>query len=517
MSACSKKRVLVFVVAYNAATTIGRVLERIPTKLRDEYDFEVLIIDDASQDDTFEISKRVQNAATLPFPLTVLFNPKNQGYGGNQKIGYHYAIQQGFDFVALLHGDGQYAPECLPQLLAPLRDGTADAVFGSRMLDRGAARRGGMPLYKFIGNRILSWIENRMLGTRLSEFHSGYRVYSIAALKKIPFDLNTNAFHFDTEIIVQFIMAELSIRELPIPTYYGDEICHVNGLKYAWDVIKAVARARAQTMNLFYDVRFDCAPKRTGNAHYQLKATFDSPHTATVARVRAESRVLDLGCASGYIGDLLRRQKRCKVTGVDVYPPDADIELDKFVLHDLSKGPPPVNFEEFDYVLMLDVIEHLPNPELFIAQLREKMTFAPDVTLIVSTGNVAFFIVRFMLLMGQFNFGKRGILDITHTRLFTFASFRRLFEQGGFKLVETRGIPAPFALAIGPGLAGRILLAINQFLISCHALGIFLSDPDGGEAISVAGASVARRPALFSKTSGDGGAGYPRVVVRAPT
>ena len=148
-----------------------------------------------------------------------------------------------------------------------------------------------------------------------------------------------------------------------------------------------------------------------------------------------------------------------------MYPPDADIELDKFVLHDLSKGPPPVNFEEFDYVLMLDVIEHLPNPELFIAQLREKMTFAPDVTLIVSTGNVAFFIVRFMLLMGQFNFGKRGILDITHTRLFTFASFRRLFEQGGFKLVETRGIPAPFALAIGPGLAGRILLAINQFLI----------------------------------------------------
>ena len=173
------------------------------------------------------------------------------------------------------------------ELLAPLRDGTADAVFGSRMLDHGAARKGGMPLYKFIGNKILSWVENRLLGTRFSEFHSGYRVYSITALKTIPFDLNTNAFHFDTEIIIQFVIAELSIRELPIPTYYGDEICHVNGLKYAWDVLKAAARARAQKMNLFYDVRFDCAPKRSGNAHYQLKATFDSPHTATVARVQA--------------------------------------------------------------------------------------------------------------------------------------------------------------------------------------------------------------------------------------
>ena len=149
--------------------------------------------------------------------------------------------------MALVHGDGQYAPECLPDLVGPLRDGEADAVFGSRMLEKGGALRGGMPLYKFVGNRILSGFQNRMLGASLSEFHSGYRVYSVAALRKVPFPLNTNDFHFDTEIIIQFMLGGMRIKELPIPTYYGDEICRVNGVKYAWDVTKAVMVARSRS------------------------------------------------------------------------------------------------------------------------------------------------------------------------------------------------------------------------------------------------------------------------------
>src|SRR5438093_5947878 len=256
-------RLLILIVAYNAEKTISEVLARVPPSLGDEYHVEVLVLDDSSQDRTFETSRHAQGAGTVPFPLHVLLNPVNQGYGGNQKIGYHFAIEHGFDFVALLHGDGQYAPEYLPDLVRPLRDGEADAVFGSRMLDGAGALRGGMPLYKFLGNRILSWFENRMLGTSLSEFHSGYRVYSVAALRQLPFELNTNDFHFDTEIIIQLLLARLRIRERPIPTYYGDEICHVNGLKYAANVTKAVLLARSQRMGLFYDRRFDCQPAAT--------------------------------------------------------------------------------------------------------------------------------------------------------------------------------------------------------------------------------------------------------------
>ena len=108
--------------------------------------------------------------------------------------------------------------------------GDADAVFGSRMIDKRAARAGGMPAYKWIGNQILTQFQNRILGTRLSEFHSGYRLYSTAALAQVPFEKNTNDFHFDTEIIIQFVLKNLRIAELPIPTFYGNEICHVDGM-----------------------------------------------------------------------------------------------------------------------------------------------------------------------------------------------------------------------------------------------------------------------------------------------
>ncbi len=172
-------RVLIFVVAYNAERTIQSVLQRIPESLS-QYHTEILIIDDSSKDQTFQQAREM---AYTRFPLTVLFNPVNQGYGGNQKIGFHYAIEKGFDVVALVHGDGQYAPERLPDLLLPLLSGEADAVFGSRMTERGDALRGGMPLYKYVGNKILTTIQNSLLHSNLSEFHSGYRLYSVEALK----------------------------------------------------------------------------------------------------------------------------------------------------------------------------------------------------------------------------------------------------------------------------------------------------------------------------------------------
>jgi 2-polyprenyl-3-methyl-5-hydroxy-6-metoxy-1,4-benzoquinol methylase len=465
MPSDSRKRLLIFVVAYNAEKTIQSVLARIPASLGDTYHVEILAIDDASRDRTFEAGYRVKLAGSLPFPLHVLFNPENQGYGGNQKVGYHYAIENGFDFVALIHGDGQYAPEALPGLLEPLREGSADAVFGSRMMTRGAALKGGMPLYKYVGNKILTWFENRMLRSRLSEFHSGYRIYSVAALRQLPFDRNTNDFHFDTEIIVQLVVAGLRIKELPIPSYYGDEICHVDGLRYAWDVFKAVLKARAQELGIFYEPKFDCAPAGAGNAQYRIKLGYESPHTAALERVPRGARVLDLGCAGGYMGEALRRERGCHVTGVDLYPLGPGVQLDQFIEHDLDAGPPPVAFDDYDCVLMLDVIEHLAAPEAFVDGLREAMKRCARARLVVSTGNIGFIILRLMLLLGQFNYGKRGILDLTHKRLFTFASLRRLFEEGGFKVLEARGIPAPFPLALGDGALGRALVAVNGALV----------------------------------------------------
>src|ERR1700722_990397 len=389
MDAIQKQRVLIFVVAYHAESTIVDVVRRIPTKLLEEYDFELLIIDDSSKDATFERSHELSTRTDIPFDIRVLFNPINQGYGGNQKIGYRYAIENGYDFVALIHGDGQYAPECLPDLLEPLRTGEAAAVFGSRMLSPSGALRGGMPMYKFVGNRVLTWIENKLLRSNLSEFHSGYRLYATSALAAIPFERNANGFHFDTEIIIQLLIAGLPIKELSIPTYYGDEICYVNGIPYAANVVWASVKARLQNAGLFYDRKFDCAPRHY--RPYEAKLSCESTHSMAFDRIEPGARVLDIGCAGGYLAAHLVTDKKCVVDGVDAFPV-TEPALRAFYLHDLNSGLPRLDYGAYDYLLMLDVIEHLSSPELFLDTLRNALSENSSAEIIISTANIGFFI-----------------------------------------------------------------------------------------------------------------------------
>ena len=206
----------------------------------------------------------------------------------------------------------------------------------------------------------------------------------------MPFDRNTNDFHFDTEIIIQLLNAGLRIRELPIPTYYGDEICQVNGIKYAWDVMTTTLKSRAHELSIFYDSKFDCGAGHDTNAHYALKIGYDSPHTATLELVPAGAKVLDLGCAGGYMGALLERHSGCHVTGVDMFPLGANIILDNFIKYDLNAGIPDVDIAEYRRVLLLDVIEHLTSPEAFLDQLRDSMKYCTNTKVIISTPNVGF-------------------------------------------------------------------------------------------------------------------------------
>jgi glycosyltransferase involved in cell wall biosynthesis len=227
----TKPRIGLFIIAYNAVNHLNKTIARIPKEVYDEVE-EIFVVDDCSSDNSYyaALGYKAQHGIDK---LTVHRNEKNQGYGGNQKVGYQYAIDRGLDIVALIHGDGQYAPEALPSLLEPLVTGEADMVFGSRMSKPFEALKGGMPLYKFAGNRILTTIQNRLSGLQLSEYHSGYRLYSTSALQQLPFESFTNTWHFDTQIILAMAERNLRIVERPIPTYYGDEICHVNGIPYA--------------------------------------------------------------------------------------------------------------------------------------------------------------------------------------------------------------------------------------------------------------------------------------------
>ncbi len=360
--------------------------------------------------------------------------------------------------VAMVHGDGQYAPEALPFLLEPLKRGEADAVFGSRMMDRFGALKGGMPLYKYVGNKILTTLQNTLMRTRLSEFHSGYRLYSVKMLRSLPFLLNSNEFHFDTEIILQLMNAGARIVERPIPTYYGSEISRVNGMKYAANVVKATWGNVLHRSGIFYQRRYDT----TSGSPYTLKLGYASSHSYALDAVPDGARVLDIGAGPGGIARELVK-KGCETAVVDLaVPPEAPGGVKVYVqdLNDELRFP----VAEYDYLLLLDVVEHLKQPERFLERLRAQLDYRPR-TVILTTPNIGFIVQRIMLAAGQFNYGKAGILDVTHTRLFTFRSLKQLLDDVGFRVLKVRGVPAPFPKILGDGLLGTAAVKANAALI----------------------------------------------------
>lgn len=202
------RSVLVVMPAYNAARTVCETWEAIPADVVDE----VLLVDDGSSDGTIEIARGL--------PIHTISLPHNVGYGGNQKVCYLEALRLGADVVVMLHPDGQYDPVLLPDLVTPIADKEADLVLGSRMMDPGGARKGGMPLYRFVANKALTKIENLALQRHFSELHTGYRAYSRQFLETIPFMRNSDNFVFDTQLIAQAIAFDQRVAEVPIHTRY---------------------------------------------------------------------------------------------------------------------------------------------------------------------------------------------------------------------------------------------------------------------------------------------------------
>lgn len=445
----TENRVAIFIVSYNAERHIESVLERIPSWVAGKL-HEVFIIDDSSKDRTVE-KAAVAKWTETQVPLKVFKTPYNQGYGGNQRLGYMYAIAQKIDIVVLLHGDGQYAPEFLPDILAEYAQTPgADAVYGSRFMTKWGALKGGMPLYKFFGNRILTWIQNRIIGTRLSEMHSGYRSYRTSALMKVPFQANSLGFDFDSDIIIQFASAGLTIREVPIPTFYGDEICHVNGVKYAWACIKAACQYRFMQLEIFYNPKFDI-PNRARK--YTIKASPTSLHYhIRNLPIPCDSQLLDLGGGDGSAVGLAHADRGVNLTVVDQYIAVNDETGQRAAVHprlhrvaaDLDGDwPAGTQARQFNTVFVLDVLEHMKSPERTAAQIFSVMT--PGGKLYASTGNISFWVIRGIHMLGHFNYGRRGILDLTHTRLFTVGSFQRLLRNAGFRVDSVTCFGPPIA------------------------------------------------------------------------
>lgn len=225
-----KKKVIIVLPAYNAAKTLRKTVNDIPKGIADD----IILVDDASSDDTVKVAKELG--------LKVFTHEKNLGYGGNQKTCYKEALKLGADVVVMLHPDYQYDPNFIPELIAPLKDDRFDAVFGSRMM-KGGALEGGMPRWKHNANIFLTALENVVLGTYLTEYHSGFRAYSAKLLRTIKFELNSDGFVFDTEIIIQSLLHNFKIDEIPIRTRYFDEASTVKfwqGVRYGLGILKTL-------------------------------------------------------------------------------------------------------------------------------------------------------------------------------------------------------------------------------------------------------------------------------------
>jgi glycosyltransferase involved in cell wall biosynthesis len=225
-------RVVVVMPAYNAGRTLHMTYMELP---RDRVDM-VILVDDGSSDDTVEIARKLN--------LKVFVHGRNYGYGANQKTCYTEALRAGADIVVMVHPDYQYDPRLLPDLLAPLERGEADVVLGSR-LKSGSALRDGMPWWKYVSNRFLTWVENTVFGLRLSEYHTGYRAYTRKVLETVNFEFNADKFIFDQEIIAQIVEAGLRVTEVPVPTRYFPEASSASFLascRYGLGILWLMAR-----------------------------------------------------------------------------------------------------------------------------------------------------------------------------------------------------------------------------------------------------------------------------------
>ena len=251
-----KYKIAIFIPAYKAVKTLDSAIRRIPGNMKNKV-AEIYVFDDASDDNTYLAGIGYKNLHNIK-NLNIYKNPKNLGYGGNQKKGYNYAIKKNYDIVVMLHGDVQYAPEKIPDLIKPIERGEADVVMGSRMM--GHPVRQGMPVWKYLGNRFLTFIENLMLGINLSEYHTGFRAFRVDALKEIPFSRCSNDYDFDTEVILQLLLKKKRIEEIPISTHYGPESHQITfflTLGYGFRIMKSLLQYRLHIMGWKKIYKFD--------------------------------------------------------------------------------------------------------------------------------------------------------------------------------------------------------------------------------------------------------------------
>lgn len=263
LPALDENNFCIFVPCYHTARFLEAAMDRIPWDQMPDYQYRFLFVDNASSDNTWDVIQEVaEKMRGLGHEADSIRNPENLSYGGSCKVAIRYCRDNDQGLMVVLHSDGQYAPEELPKLTQTLVDGDDAMVFGSRLT--GDPLAGGMPKYKYYANHVLTWLQNTVLGTNLSEFHSGLRLYRMNRVIQLPFEANSDYFDYDSHIIFQIVKAGWTIGEGTIPTHYGEETSYVDPIRTPVGIITNIAAYVASNLGLAKVPRYDIDQKKLG-------------------------------------------------------------------------------------------------------------------------------------------------------------------------------------------------------------------------------------------------------------
>lgn len=432
-------KVLIYIACYNAEKRIYEVLKRIPPGYRNDPNVKILISDDCSQDKTAETA--LGACRELGYSNFEIFRTKiNQGYGGNQKIGYSYGCSNDFDYVIHLPGNGEYPPEELDNFFKLFKE-KPDMVIGASML------------------------KNRFPGQEdFPESYTGYRAFSTDFLKEVPFELNANSLDFDADILTQAKFLEKKIKKFPITVSYGQKKSRARLIKDGLGMLRAALRYKLQLMGIGCSIKFKGSKQLVYKDKFGYKFTSHYYLLETIKKNKPK-RILEIASGAGYLGERLKNEGAW-LAGIDLFPPKNKC-YDAFFCENIEEFDwNRLPCDHFDMVCLMDILEHLKDPEKLLLALRSNPK-TEGAVFVISVPNVAFFSIRLGLLLGIFNYADRGILDTDHKRLFTYRSIHSILKECGFKVNQTIPVPPAFKSVCGgltPGILTGVFNLLNKVL-----------------------------------------------------
>lgn len=382
--------------------------------------------------------------------------PRDAGYGGARKAALEYALLKRFDHVVMMRGDGRHPPASLPALIEPIHTDPAQMVFAYRQMRLPDEPGSWTLLPQRVAHRLATAFQNRLLGLRLRDYHSGFRLYAMQAITRIPYQLDADDHRFDMQLVIQCRVLGVPVAEVPATPIWREYPTHRAGLN---EVLRACRCAIDYRLHQFHLLRLGQYFVEQ-DVRYTLKHSRTGSHMQIVDAIAPGTSVLDLGCSQGLLARPLRG-KNVRITGVDIEPAGARTDdLDAYFQRDLDLPLDLPLKQEFDYIVISDVIEHLRNRAQLLRGARRFLKEGGR--LIISTPNIALWFYRLSLLAGRFEYGPRGVLDETHVHLFTRATFRREVEKAGFFVLRERVTALPFEVVFESTGRSRLIRVVNR-------------------------------------------------------